>query len=204
LAGGVPSSSNTSTLGGWGNFGTAFGSFTQRTGMLSTILNVGSNTSASTMQSDQQNQAEEVITTANKELSKSSETLVGGNEGNVAHDTNILDSSTTPQQPHQQQVEQESEPNSTMASSMGSQQNSIFNRSPDDFTKEELFEIISKMNKRLKALNTIRLQLQEKYTKVDNDYSRILSLLKEEILSEVDIIDASNQLEVGNKGTERR
>jgi hypothetical protein len=90
-----------------------------------------------------------------------------------------------------------------MASSMGAQ-HSIFNRSLDDFTKEELLENITKMNKRLKALNTIRLQLQEKYTKVDNDYSRVLSLLKEEILSEVDIIDASNQLEVGNKGTERR
>jgi hypothetical protein len=180
--------------------------------MLSTILNVGSNTSASTTQSNQEGQAEEVITD-NKDLSKSSETLVGGHEGNEAHDidtsatnTSVATStSTTPQKPHQQllQLQQESEANSTMASSMGAQ-HSIFNRSPDDFTKEELLEIITKMNKRLKALNTIRLQLQEKYTKVDNDYSRVLSLLKEEILSEVDIIDASNQLEVGNKGTERR
>jgi hypothetical protein len=99
------------------------------------ILNVGSNTSACTAQSNQQSQAEEVITD-NKDLSKSLETLVGGHEGNEAHDidtsaTSTLaatSTSTTPQKPHQQQLQQESEANSTMASSMGAQ-HSIFNRS---------------------------------------------------------------------------
>lgn len=204
-------SSNTSTLGGWGNLGTAFGSFTQRTGVLSTILNVGGNTPASSAQSNRTNEAEEV-STADKELSKSSETLVDDHDDNDAQEISganpsaVTSTSTVPQQiPHQQQLHQEGDTSSIVASSMGAQHSvntTLSNRSPDDVSKEELLEILSKMSKRVKALNAVRLQLQEKYTKVDNDKSRLLSLLKEEILSEVDITDASNQAEVGNKGTE--
>jgi len=74
----------------------------------------------------------------------------------------------------------------------------LSSRSPEDVSKEELLEILAKMNKRVKALNGARVQLQEKCAKVEHDNFRLMSLLKEEVLTEADMIDATNQLQIQN------
>ena len=77
----------------------------------------------------------------------------------------------------------------------------LSSRSADDVSKEELMDILSKMNKRMKALNVARLQLQEKYSKAEHDNARLMSLLKEEVLTEGDLMDAAHQYEANNTGT---
>lgn len=153
--------------------------------MLSSMLQVGSTTTAATSSSQShQQQAEE-------DASSKTE-----------NDSQSISTDTVAQATPQKLVQQD-DTNITVATSTvaHSSHTPLSNRSPDDVSKEELLDILTKMNKRVKALNSVRLQLQEKFTKIENDNLRLMSLLKEEILSEGDILDATNQLEVVNTGT---
>ena len=63
-------------------------------------------------------------------------------------------------------------------------------RNPDDVSKEELLEILKKMNGRVKALSQSRTQLAEKVKSIESDKDRLLALLKNEILDEGVIAEA--------------
>ena len=66
--------------------------------------------------------------------------------------------------------------------------------------QQQQLDILSKMNERMKALNVARLQREKKYSKVEHDNAQLMSLLKEEILTEGDLLDATHQYEANNTG----
>ena len=63
-------------------------------------------------------------------------------------------------------------------------------RNPDDVSKEELLEILKKMNGWVKGLSQSRTQLAEKVKSIESDKDRLLALLKNEILDEGVITEA--------------
>jgi len=67
-------------------------------------------------------------------------------------------------------------------------------RNPDDVSKEELLEILKKTNSRVKALSQSRAQLSEKVKSAEDDKARLLSLLRNEILDEGVIAEASEKM----------
>jgi len=67
---------------------------------------------------------------------------------------------------------------------------SLSSRNPEDISKDELMEILSKMNKRVKQLNIMKLQLTEKLEKSLEDKEKIKNLIVNEILTEIDIEEA--------------
>lgn len=68
-------------------------------------------------------------------------------------------------------------------------------RSPDDVSKEELMEVLKKMNTRVKALSTSRAQLTEKVQKAERDKLRLINLVKNEIVGEADYNEAFQKME---------
>ena len=66
-------------------------------------------------------------------------------------------------------------------------------RTPDDVSKEELLEILKKMNTRVKALSQSRIQLSEKVKQTEKDKARLLALVKNEILDENVIAEATEK-----------
>lgn len=64
---------------------------------------------------------------------------------------------------------------------------SLASRDPSSVSKEELIEILQKMNKRVKALAAVKMQLVERVKAVEDDKSRLVDLVKNEILSNVDL-----------------
>ena len=67
-------------------------------------------------------------------------------------------------------------------------------RSPDDVSKEELLEILKKMNTRVKALSQSRVQLSEKVKQSEKDKARLLAFVKNEILDEDVIAEATEKV----------
>ncbi|KAL3816306.1 hypothetical protein ACHAXA_011067 [Cyclostephanos tholiformis] len=67
-------------------------------------------------------------------------------------------------------------------------------RNPDDVSKEELLEILKKMNSRVKALSQSRVQLAEKIKSVEEDKARLLALIRNEILDESVIAEATEKM----------
>jgi hypothetical protein len=67
-------------------------------------------------------------------------------------------------------------------------------RNPNDVSKEELLEILKKMNSRVKALSQSRIQLAEKVKSAEEDKARLLALLRNEILDESVIAEASEKV----------
>lgn len=68
-------------------------------------------------------------------------------------------------------------------------------RSPNDVSKEELLEILKKMNTRVKALSQSRIQLADKVQAAERDKARLLALVKGEIVGEADYEEAKDRLE---------
>ena len=68
---------------------------------------------------------------------------------------------------------------------------SLASRSPEDVSKEELLEILQKMNKRVKALSSLRVTLTDRVKASESDRTRIIAFIKQEILSPADLKDAS-------------
>jgi len=64
---------------------------------------------------------------------------------------------------------------------------SLASRDPSSVSKEELIEILQKMNQRVKALAAVKMQLVERVKAVEDDKSRLVDLVKNEILSNVDL-----------------
>lgn len=79
---------------------------------------------------------------------------------------------------------------SATPSSPSSKKNPLSARNPDDVSKEELLEILKKMNGRVKVLSQSRTQLAEKVKSIESDKDRLLALLKNEILDEGVIAEA--------------
>eukprot|EP00985_Skeletonema_marinoi_P002251 scaffold910_cov111-Skeletonema_marinoi.AAC.3 len=67
-------------------------------------------------------------------------------------------------------------------------------RSPEDVSKEELLEILKKMNTRVKSLSQSRLQLAEKVKQSDTERERLVQLLRREVLDEVDYEEARKKM----------
>eukprot|EP00970_Alexandrium_tamarense_P010010 scaffold1990_cov196-Alexandrium_tamarense.AAC.9 len=68
-------------------------------------------------------------------------------------------------------------------------------RSPNDVSKEELLEILKKMNTRVKTLSQSRIQLADKVQTAERDKARLLALVKGEIVGEADYEEAKDRLE---------
>ena len=68
--------------------------------------------------------------------------------------------------------------------------NPLSTRDPDSVSKEELMAILQKMNKRVKALSTLRATLIERVKDTETDKNRLLKLVKTEILTEADLEEA--------------
>jgi len=76
-----------------------------------------------------------------------------------------------------------------------------------DPSKEELMIILQKMSKKVKVLSTLRLTLIERVKTAEKDKGRLMSLVKDEILTEADLEDAarrtaSKNAEAANKAAE--
>lgn len=71
----------------------------------------------------------------------------------------------------------------------------LSSRSPDEVSKEELLEILKKMNARVKALSQSRTQLAEKVKLAERDKTRLISLVKNEIVGEADYLEAMQKIE---------
>ena len=70
---------------------------------------------------------------------------------------------------------------------------SLASRDPDSVSKEELMEILQKMNKRVKSLAALRGQLMDRVKSAESDKSRLLTILTKEVLTDVDLEEASQQ-----------
>ena len=68
---------------------------------------------------------------------------------------------------------------------------SISSRSPEEVSKEELLDILQKMNKRVKALSALRITLTDRVKSSEKDRSRLVEFLKDEVLTPADIEEAS-------------
>jgi len=76
-------------------------------------------------------------------------------------------------------------------------------RDPGSLSKEKVLNILQKMNNRVKNLSTLRETLIERVKTSENDRSRLMSLLKNEILTEADLKEASvKNVEFPNKASE--
>ena len=72
----------------------------------------------------------------------------------------------------------------------------IASKSPDNVSKEELLDVLQKMNKKVKALTSQRTQLAERCKAAESDKLRLLTLVREEILNDdVNIEDGVDQIE---------
>eukprot|EP00978_Attheya_sp_CCMP212_P000888 scaffold1905_cov48-Attheya_sp.AAC.4 len=67
-------------------------------------------------------------------------------------------------------------------------------RKPEDVSKEELLDILQKMNKRVKGLTMIRTQLTERVTKAEADRGELVKFFREEVVSPQDLEDATNSI----------
>ena len=92
-------------------------------------------------------------------------------------------------------------PNPTVSSSPAGGINSsstaktpLSTRNPDDVSKEELLDILKKMNTRVKALSQSRVQLSKKVKSAEEDKARLLTLLRNKILNEGVIAEASKKM----------
>jgi DNA repair exonuclease SbcCD ATPase subunit len=69
-------------------------------------------------------------------------------------------------------------------------------KSPENISKEELLDVLQKMNKKVKSLTVIRTQLSDRVKAAELDNERLMNLVKEEILSgEVEIEDGKDPVE---------
>ena len=68
---------------------------------------------------------------------------------------------------------------------------SLSSRTPEEVSKEELLDILQKMNKRVKALSALRVTLTERVKSSEKDRSRLLDFVKEEVLTRADVEEAS-------------
>ena len=85
-----------------------------------------------------------------------------------------------------------------MLESSNQKEQSLASRDPDSVSKEELLDILQKMNKRVKALSALRATLIERVKVAEGDKNRLLTLMKNEVLSNVDLEDASKRAEAKN------
>lgn len=69
--------------------------------------------------------------------------------------------------------------------------NPLANRPLADISKEELMDVLQKMNKRLKGLTAVRATLTEKVKTTEKDKGRLLDLIRQEILTDADLDDAA-------------
>ena len=65
----------------------------------------------------------------------------------------------------------------------------LTSKSPDNVSKEELLDVLQKMNKKVKALSALRLTLTERVQVAETDKERLLNLVKHEILNDNVAID---------------
>ena len=63
-------------------------------------------------------------------------------------------------------------------------------KSPDNVTKEELLDVLQKMNKKVKALSALRTSLTDRVKVAETDRERLVALVKHEILNDNVPIDA--------------
>ena len=96
-------------------------------------------------------------------------------------------------------VSEQGESDGAEAGKQSSAGGSLANRSPDNVSKEELLEILKKMNTRVKALSQSRVQLSDKVKSVENEKARLLNLLKTEILDEMVLEDAAEKVKTAMK-----
>ena len=94
----------------------------------------------------------------------------------------------------EESVSEQGESQGVEAGKPSSTGGSLANRSPDNVSKEELLEILKKMNTRVKALSQSRVQLSDKVKSVENEKARLLNLLKTEILDEMVLADAAEKV----------
>jgi len=71
--------------------------------------------------------------------------------------------------------------------------NPLSTRDPKDFSKEEYMVILQKMNKRVKSLSSLRESLIQRVKAAENDKNRLMTLVKEEILTETDLAEATQR-----------
>ena len=70
------------------------------------------------------------------------------------------------------------------------------NKMSDNVSKEELLDVLQKMNKKVKVLTSQRTQLAERCKAAETDKARLLTLLQEEILNgDVRIEEGKDQIE---------
>lgn len=75
----------------------------------------------------------------------------------------------------------------------------LASRSPEDVSKEELLDILQKMNKRVKALSALRVTLTDRVKSSEKDRSRLVEFLKNEVLTPADVEEASVEAAKKNK-----
>lgn len=69
-------------------------------------------------------------------------------------------------------------------------------KSPENISKEELLDVLQKMNKKVKALTSLRTQLADRVKAAEADKERLMNLVKDEILSgEVTLEDGQDPVE---------
>ena len=80
----------------------------------------------------------------------------------------------------------------------------LASRNPDSVSKEELLEILHKMNKKVKALSQLRAALTDRVKSAEGDKARLLEMMKKEILTEVDLVEAAQKAAVQNAESAHR
>ena len=71
-------------------------------------------------------------------------------------------------------------------------------KDPNNVSREELLTILEEMNRKVKTLSSLRVQLIERVKLAESDKSRLMAIVKEEILTEVDLDEAAQKAAIMN------
>ena len=80
---------------------------------------------------------------------------------------------------------------------------SLANRDLDSVSKEELLEILSKMNKKVKTLAQLRAALTDRVKAAESDKARLMDIMKKEVLNEMDLEEAAQKAATSTGGKEQ-
>ena len=78
---------------------------------------------------------------------------------------------------------------------------SLANRDLESVSKEELLEILSKMNKKVKALAQLRAALTDRVKAAESDKERLMDIMKKEVLNDMDLEEAAQKAASSSSNT---
>ena len=88
--------------------------------------------------------------------------------------------------------------NANVNANANTAKSNLASKDPDDVSREELLTILKQMNKKVKTLSSLRVQLIERVKLAESDKSRLMAIVKEEILTEVDLDEATQKAAIMN------